>query len=73
MGRPPKMQADAAERTPETAMALVMRSFWPTEENKGRWQSDHLEGAIVDGSVIEVTKDELIDGMLSGRLKPYEG
>ena len=68
MGRPPKaVQEDKMHR------AVVLRSFWPSEDQAGRWVSDHTEGAIVAGRVIDVTGDELIDGMTSGNLSRYEG
>lgn len=67
MGRPPKMQDEAMHR------AVVMRSFWPSDDQAGRWVSDHPEGAILAGRVIDVTKDELIDGMMAGNLAKHGG
>lgn len=57
-GRPPK----AAQES--TVRALVMRDFWPTEDNRVR-----------AGTVIDVTKDDLIAGLETGILAraPAEG
>lgn len=50
-GRPPKPAQEP------TVRALVMRDFWPTEDNRVR-----------AGTVIDVTKDDLIAGLESGIL-----
>lgn len=70
MGRPPKAQPapDA-----DTIKAVVLRSFWPTEDQIGHWPSEHPEGAILAGRIIDVTKDELIAGMMDGSMSRYEG
>jgi hypothetical protein len=47
-GRPPK-PVEVAE---PTVKALVLRDFWPTEDNRVR-----------AGTIIDVTKDELILGL----------
>jgi hypothetical protein len=70
MGRPPK--SAVAQETGED-VALVVRSFWPRADQAGRWPSDHSEGAILEGRIIIVTKDELIDGMMNGMMVRYEG
>lgn len=44
-------------KKPETVAARVLRDFWPTDSQEDR---------VREGSVIEVTKDELIAGMESG-------
>lgn len=57
-GRPPKPAQES------TVRALVMRDFWPTEDNRVR-----------AGTVIDVTKDDLIAGLETGILAraPAEG
>lgn len=44
----------------ETVKAVVLRDFWPTDNEMDRVRA---------GSVIEVTKDELIDGLEKGVLE----
>ena len=43
----------------ETLQAMVLRDFWPT---------DNEEDRVRAGSIIEVTKDQMIDGLERGVL-----
>lgn len=44
----------------DTVKVRVLRDFWPTENEKDRVRA---------GTIIEVTKDTLIDGMEKGILE----
>ena len=44
---------------PETVKARVLRDFWPTDNEQERVRA---------GTIIDVTKDVLIDGMEKGIL-----
>jgi hypothetical protein len=48
----------------ETVKAVVMRDFWPTDRDEDRVRA---------GRIIDVSKDQLIDGLTSGVLAKYEG
>lgn len=52
-GRPPKAV--------ETVQAVVLRDYWTKAEEDG--------GRVREGTVVDVTKDELIAGMEKGLLR----
>ena len=60
-GRPPK---PAQEPAPEMVQALVLRDYWTAADEAGRVRA---------GTVVEVTKDDLIIGLERGTLKRHEG
>lgn len=55
-GRPPK----AVETVAETVKAEVLRDYWVAADEAGRVRA---------GSIVEVSKDDLIAGMEKGLLK----
>jgi hypothetical protein len=57
-GRPPKVVEEPR------VQAVVLRDFWVAADEAGRVRA---------GTVIEVTKDELITGLERGIMKRYEG
>lgn len=56
---PEEIQSDFAsdEKSADTVQARVLRDFWPTEDEMDR---------VTAGSIIEITKDEMIEGLESG-------
>ena len=58
MGRPKKVMADDP-KTEGTIRCLVMRDFWPTENEEDRVRA---------GTMIEVTAEEALDGIEIGTL-----
>lgn len=59
-GRPPK----PVESAPEMVQALVLRDFWTVADEAGRVRA---------GTVIDVTKDDLILGLERGTLQRHTG
>lgn len=57
MARPRKVTTPDQEREPGTVRCIVLRDFWPEEDNR-----------IRAGSVIDVTPDEAMDGLERGTL-----
>lgn len=49
----------ATEKDKDIVKAMVLRDFWPT---------DNEEDRVRAGSIIEVTKDQMIDGLERGVL-----
>lgn len=61
MAKAPQQIAPAPEGM---IKAVVMRDFWPDDKEENRVRAK---------AIIDVTKDQLIDGLTTGVLAKYEG
>jgi hypothetical protein len=62
MARPRKLQSAQEPATEGMVRVVVLRDYWPTDDDIDR---------VRQGSLIEVTPDEAMDGIEAGTMKRF--